>query len=75
MTDNKIVDLTDASQCCFECTDTDLFVVLDGVRIAKRGQPDTPQAKTWISLEPGFVVRDSRDLKAITVEKNGVEIQ
>jgi hypothetical protein len=35
-----------------------LFVVADGKRIAKRGEPGTPQAKTWVSLEPGWVVRD-----------------
>ena len=30
-----------------------IFVVADGIRIAKRGGPGTPQAKTWVSLEPG----------------------
>ena len=36
----------------------DIFVVVDGVRIAKRGHPGTPQARTWISLEPGSAVYD-----------------
>ena len=36
-----------------------LFVICSGKKIAKRGQPGTPQAGTWISLEPGFVVRDA----------------
>ena len=35
-----------------------IFVVADGIRIAKRGGPGTPQAKTWISLEPGWKVFD-----------------
>lgn len=35
-----------------------LFVIVDGVKIAKRGRPGTPYAKTWVSLEPGWVVRD-----------------
>jgi hypothetical protein len=35
-----------------------LYVVYDGKRIAERGKPDTPYAKQWISLEPGYVVRD-----------------
>jgi hypothetical protein len=26
----------------------DLFVIIDGGRIAKRGRPGTPQAKTWV---------------------------
>jgi hypothetical protein len=32
----------------------DLFLIVNGVKIAKRGHPDTPEAKTWISLDPGF---------------------
>jgi hypothetical protein len=34
----------------------DLFVILDGVKIAVRGAPGTPQAGLWISLEPGYTV-------------------
>jgi hypothetical protein len=30
------------------------------VKIAKRGHPGTPQAKTWVSLEPGWTVRDGK---------------
>ena len=30
----------------------DTFVVADGMTIAKRGRSGTPQAGTWISLEP-----------------------
>jgi hypothetical protein len=26
----------------------DIFVVADGVKIAKRGSPDTPHANTWV---------------------------
>jgi hypothetical protein len=36
----------------------DLFVLYCGLRIAKRGRPGTPQARSWIPLEPGFAVRD-----------------
>ena len=32
----------------------DCFIIVDGVKIAKRGHPDTPEARTWISLDPGF---------------------
>ena len=48
----------------------DLFVIVDGVKIAKRGHPDTPHAGTWISLEPGYTVRDC-DGGAIEVEFQG----
>jgi hypothetical protein len=39
---------------------TDLYAVFHGVRIAKRGANGTPQARTWISLEPGYRVRVQR---------------
>jgi hypothetical protein len=51
----------------------DLFVLADGVRIAKRGQRGTPQARTWVSLEPGWRVLDQEG--ALVVEHNGVRVQ
>ena len=35
-----------------------LFVVCDGMKIAERGAPDTPQAKQWIPLVAGYTIRD-----------------
>jgi hypothetical protein len=43
-------------ECTIESDGLSLFVVFDGVRIAKRGEPSTPQAGTWVSLEPGYEV-------------------
>ena len=60
--------------CKMVCTGADLFIEIDGVRIAQRGYPDTPQAKTWVSLEPGYVVRDVDELTAIEVEFKGVGV-
>src|SRR5262249_51215918 len=37
---------------------TEMYLIFDGRRIAKRGKPGTLHAMTWISLEPGVVVRD-----------------
>jgi hypothetical protein len=45
----------------------DIFVLVGGTKIAKRGLPDTPQANTWIILEPGWFVRDVKGGKAIEV--------
>jgi hypothetical protein len=45
----------------------DVFVLVGGMKIAKRGLPDTPQANTWIMLEPGWFVRDVKGGKAIEV--------
>ena len=36
----------------------DMYFVHDGVRIAKRGKPGTPQAMTWITLVPGWTLTD-----------------
>ena len=36
----------------------ELYLLVEGVRIAKRGQPGSPQARTWISLEPGWQATD-----------------
>jgi hypothetical protein len=34
----------------------EIYVVFNGKRIAKRGYSGTPQAGTWVSIEPGFEV-------------------
>ena len=62
---------------------TDLYVVFNGVRIAKRGAKGRPQARTWVSLEPGYHVLDRWKPRAdrralisdIIVEYNGVRVQ
>ena len=49
----------------------DAFVVYDGVRIAKRGQPNTPEAGTWVSLEPGFRVSYKGYPAQLVIERDG----
>jgi hypothetical protein len=40
-----------------ERTDRDLFLVLNGVRVARRGYPATSEAGTWVPLpDAEFVV-------------------
>lgn len=55
-----------------EHTDTDIFVTADGVRIAKRGHPKSPQAKTWVTLVPGWKVTFNDDYSEIAIEFDGV---
>ena len=55
-------------QVSIECDGSDIFVVADGVKIAKFGHPGIFQAKTWISLEPRWTVRDCDDGESIEVE-------
>jgi hypothetical protein len=45
----------------------DIFVVVDGKKIAKRGQHE----KAWIPLEPGYVVSNSTGGNAIDIEYDG----
>jgi hypothetical protein len=37
------------AECTIESDGTGVFVVFEGVRIAKRGESGTPQAGTWVS--------------------------
>ncbi|MGY8639196.1 hypothetical protein RAD15_42735 [Bradyrhizobium sp. 14AA] len=36
----------------------ELYLVMDGARIAYRGHPGTTEASKWISLDPAFQVVD-----------------
>ena len=49
----------------------DVFILIDGMKIAKRGLPDTAHAMTWIMLEPGWIVRDVDHGNAIEVRFEG----
>ena len=50
----------------------DLFVEVDGVRIAQRGHPGTPQDGIWVSIEPGWEVHDGE--QSILVSYNGFSV-
>jgi hypothetical protein len=53
----------------FEQTMDTLYVLVDGRRVAQRGKPNTPQAKTWVPLEPGFRVYDDAGRTGIVIEQ------
>jgi hypothetical protein len=44
------------SETSIESDGIDVFVAYDGTRIAKRADPNTPQAGIGVSLEPGYRV-------------------
>jgi hypothetical protein len=48
----------------------DVFVTFNGVRIAKRGKPETPEARMWVSIEPGYAVLDGGSSRLV-VKYNG----
>ena len=53
---------------------TELFVIVDGQKIAKRGKFDSPEAGTWISLEPGWEVLSSPNGEELVVCLDGVRV-
>jgi hypothetical protein len=44
----------------------EVFVLVGGRKIAKRGLPHTAQPDTWIMLEPGWTVRDASQRPIVT---------
>jgi hypothetical protein len=52
----------------------DIFITVDGVKIAKRGHRGTAQAMTWISLEPGWSVVSSPDHDTIAIKFQEVRV-
>ena len=58
MTSDRVGHRAKAPPFEVQADGTDLYAVFHGVRIAKRGAKGTPQARTWISREPGYRVRD-----------------
>jgi hypothetical protein len=64
----------DAPDAFMENDGADIFIVVDERRIAKRGRPGTPQAGTWVSLEPGWRVYSTPRHEEIVIEYNGVRV-
>jgi hypothetical protein len=52
-------------QAVIESDGIDVFVVYNGVRIAKR------EAQTWVSLEPGYTVWDKNYPEELVVKYEG----
>jgi hypothetical protein len=49
----RIAPIVIDERIVIESTEEDIYLVLDGVRMAKRGKPGTPEEETWIYLKPG----------------------
>ena len=51
-------------------------MIPNGERIAYRGKPGTPQAKTWISMKAGYEARDDdRDgIAGIEIRIHGIRV-
>jgi hypothetical protein len=73
-TASRVMTKKKLPECVVEITKTEIYVVYDGIRIAQRGKPGTAQAKTWVPLEPGYVVYDAPDLSEIVVGRTDPRI-
>jgi hypothetical protein len=51
-----MIDVNRKPDCRLVGEGYDLFIVFNGTKIAVRGKPGSPQARTWVVLEPGFSV-------------------
>jgi hypothetical protein len=63
-----------APACEMVADEKGIFIVIDGKPVAKRGDANSPQATTWVSIEPGWRVLDGPDGEWIVVEFNGVRV-
>jgi hypothetical protein len=52
----------------------EVFVLVDGVKIAMRGASDSSRAGTWIPIEPGWTVLELDDGDTLQISYNGVTI-
>ncbi|MGO9399244.1 MAG: hypothetical protein ACLP19_15600 [Xanthobacteraceae bacterium] len=59
-------------EAVLEYDGTDIFVIADGMKIAKRGYPGTPEAGTWVSLRRGWAVEDNANHSIFTVMHDGI---
>jgi hypothetical protein len=66
----------DKTTMTFTSDGEDCFIEVDDLKIAKRARPDTPQAGTWISLEPGWTVHFDvgREHMTVTYDGDGVQV-
>jgi hypothetical protein len=70
-----MTDDDDNIHAVIQSDENEIFIIVNGVKIAKRGKANTPQAKTWTSLEPGWRVYDSADLGGIVIEHERPSVQ
>jgi hypothetical protein len=51
----------------------DMYIEVNSVKVAKRGRPGTPDAKTWVTLVPGWSVVDINFPYRIEIKHEGGE--
>jgi hypothetical protein len=57
-----------------ESVGDDLFVSINGIRVAKRGNPGASQIGIWVPLKPGWSELDDADGDELIVSVDGVRV-
>jgi hypothetical protein len=52
----------------------EVFVMVDGVKIAMLAGPDSTHAGTWMTIEPGWTVLELDDGDTLQISYNGVAL-
>jgi hypothetical protein len=66
--------MSDEPTCELHHEGNDIFVVVDGVKIAKRTSLAAAYAGVWIMLEPGWIVRDAERGTGVEARFEGARI-
>jgi hypothetical protein len=53
---SRIMEQRRIAKIQVETSDRARFIMADGVRVARRGSGGSPQAGTWMPIEPGWEV-------------------
>jgi hypothetical protein len=64
----------DETACEVHHEGDEVFLLVDGVKIAKRGMDAVDVAMNWIVLEPGWVVRDANRGLEIEIKYEGATV-
>jgi hypothetical protein len=66
--------MSDEPTCELHQDGGDIFVIVDGVKIAKRTALAAAYTGIWIMLEPGWIVRDAERGTGVEVRFEGARI-
>jgi hypothetical protein len=58
----------------FRTIEGELFVVVDGIKIAKRGEPGSAYAGRWVALEPGWSIIEFEGGNRLQISYDGARI-
>ena len=67
--------LRSGEEVALEMIGHELFVTLEGERIAQRQRQQRAKTKTWLQMKRGWRVTDTRQPLELEIERNGVRLE